>query len=40
MLSKRKPKYSAKNLSATLQAEIDTLVNKLEYMNIKKTLQV
>ena len=39
MLSKRKPKNSAKNLSATLQVEIDTLVNKLEYTNNKKTLQ-
>ena len=39
MLSKRKPKNSAKNLSATLQVEIDPLVNKLEYMNIKKTIQ-
>ena len=39
MLLKRKLKYSAKNLSAALQAEIDLLVNKLEYMNIKKTLQ-
>ena len=38
MLSKRKLKYSAKNLSVALQAEIDPLVNKLEYMNIKKTL--
>ena len=37
MLSKRKPKYSAKNLFVTLQVEIDLLVNKLEYMNIKKT---
>ena len=39
MLSKRKPNNSAKNLSATLQVEIDSLVNKLEYTNIKKTLQ-
>ena len=39
MLSKRKSKYSAKNLFATLQAEIDPLVNKLEFTNIKKTLQ-
>ena len=38
MLSKRKSKYSAKNLSAALWAKIDPLVNKLEYMNIKKTL--
>ena len=36
MLSKRKPKNSAKNLSATLQVEIDLLVNKLEYKNKKK----
>ena len=35
MLSKRKPKYSAKNLSTVLQAEINPLVNKLEYTNIK-----
>ena len=34
-----KPKYSAKNLSVALQAKIDLLVNKLEYTNIKKTLQ-
>ena len=26
------------NLSAILQVEIDSLMNKLEYMNIKKTL--
>ena len=39
MLSKRKSKYSAKNLSAALPAEIDPLVNKLVYTNIKKTLQ-
>ena len=38
MLSKRKPKNSIKNLSATLQVEIDPLVYKLEYTNIKKTL--
>ena len=38
MLSKRKSKYSAKNLFAALQAEIDQLVNKLEYTNIKKIL--
>ena len=30
---------SAKNLSATLKVEINPLVNKLEYMDIKKTLQ-
>ena len=35
---KRKPKYSAKNFFAALQVEIDSLVNKLEYTNIKKTL--
>ena len=29
MLSKRKSKYSAKNLSAALQAKIDPLVNKV-----------
>ena len=39
MLSKRKPKCSAKNLSTALQAKIDPLMNKLEYTNIKKTLQ-
>ena len=39
MLSKRKPKYLMKNLFAALQTEIDPLVNKLEYTNIKKTLQ-
>ena len=31
MLSKRKPKNSVKNLSATLKAEIDPLDNQLEY---------
>ena len=31
-----KPKSSVKNLSATLQVEIDPLVNKLEYMNNKR----
>ena len=36
MLSKRKPKNSVKNLSATLQVEIDPLVNKLEYTNNKR----
>ena len=36
MLSKRKPKNSAKNLSATLQVEINLLVNKLEYTNKKR----
>ena len=39
MLSKRKPKDSAKNLFATIQVEIDSLVNKLEYTNIQKILQ-
>ena len=39
MLSKRKPKYLAKNLCVALQVDIDQLVNKLEYTNIKKTLQ-
>ena len=36
MLSKRKLKNLAKNLYATLQVEIDPLVNKLEYKNIKR----
>ena len=36
MLSKRKSKNSAKNLSATLQVEIDPLVSKLEYTNNKR----
>ena len=36
MLSKRKPKNSVKNLSATFQVEIDPLVNKLEYTNNKR----
>ena len=36
MLSKRKPKNSVKNLSATLQVEINPLVNKLEYTNNKR----
>ena len=39
MLSKRKPKNSKKNLIATLQVEINSLVNNLEYTIIKKTLQ-
>ena len=39
MLSKKKPKNSVKNLSTILQVEIDPLVNKLEYMNIKKIFQ-
>ena len=29
----------SENLSTAFQAEIDPLVNKLEYTNIKKTLQ-
>ena len=33
MLLKRKSKNSVKNLYATLQVEIDPLLNKLEYMN-------
>ena len=37
MLLKRKPKTSTKNLSATLQVEIDLLVNKLEYTNNKRS---
>ena len=36
---REKPKNTAKNLFATLQFEINPLVNKLEYTNIKKTLQ-
>ena len=36
MLSKRKLKNSEKNLSTTLQVEINPLVNKLEYMNNKR----
>ena len=32
VLSKRKPKNSAKNFSAALQAVIDPLDNQLEYM--------
>ena len=36
---KEKTEELAKNLSTTLQVEIDPLVNKLEYTNIKKTLQ-
>ena len=39
MLSKRKPKNSAKNLSAALQAEIDPLDNHLGYMGKQETLQ-
>ena len=37
MLSKRKLKYLVKNLFVILQVEINPLVNKLEYTNIKKT---
>ena len=36
MLSKRKPKNLAKNLSTTLTVKIGPLVNKLEYMDNKK----
>ena len=36
MLSKRKPKYSMKNLSTTLQAEINPLVNKVEVHKYQK----
>ena len=36
VLSKRKSKNLAKNLSVTLQVEIDPLVNKLEYTNNKR----
>ena len=36
MLSKRKPKNLAKNLFATLQVEINSPVNKLEYTNNKR----
>ena len=36
MLSKRKLKNLEKNLSVTLQVEIDPLVNKLEYTNNKR----
>ena len=35
-MSKRKPKNSTKNLFATLQVEINPLVNKLEYTNNKR----
>ena len=38
MVDKIQP-YKVKNLSAALQAKINTLVNKLEYTNIKKTLK-
>ena len=36
MLSKKKLKNLAKNLLATLQVEINPLMNKLENSNIKK----
>ena len=36
MLSKRKSKYLAQNLSAALQAVIDPLENQLEYTNSKR----
>ena len=36
MLLKRKSKNLVKNLYATLQVEIDPLLNKLEYMNNKR----
>ena len=39
MLSKRKPKNSAKNLSTALQAVIDPLDNQLGYMGEQKSLQ-
>ena len=39
MLSKRKPKNSAKNLSAALQAVINPLDNQLGYMGKQETLQ-
>ena len=39
MLLKRKPENLAKTLSSTLQVEIDPLMNKLKYTNIKKTFQ-
>ena len=39
MLSKRKQKNSAKNLSAALQVEIDPLDNQLGYMGKQETLQ-
>ena len=37
MLSKRKPKYSAKNLSAILQAVNNPLKNIVGYMNSRKS---
>ena len=39
VLSKRKLKNSAKNLSAALQAIIDQLDNELGYMGEQETLQ-
>ena len=39
MLSKRKPKNSAKNLFTALQAVIDPLDNQLGYMGEQKSLQ-
>ena len=38
VLSKRKTKELGKNLFIALQAKIDSLVNKLEYKDNKKTL--
>ena len=38
VLSKRKPKNSAKNLFAALQAVIDPLDNQLGYIGEQKTL--
>ena len=38
MLSKMKPKNSAKNLSAALQKVIDPLDNQLGYMGKQETL--
>ena len=39
VLSKRKPKNSAKNLSAALQVEIDPLDNQLGYIGKQETFQ-
>ena len=39
MLSKRKPKNLVKNLSATLQAEIDPQDNQLGYKGEQETFQ-
>ena len=39
MLSKGKPKNSMKNLSTTLQVEIDPLDNQLGYMGKEETFQ-